>query len=169
MRVLALDIASSCGWCIGGPGATPRFGTFKVPPALTPDDLGRRGAAFSNWLSDFVTVDRPNLIAFEAPISSAGLTNMQTIRMLYGLAFVAEMIAHIRGIDCEEANLQSVRKYFCGRGNAKKPDVISECVNGRGWNIADDHQADAGAVWAYVMAGRGFDRRPLERAAGMVA
>lgn len=155
MRLLALDIATTTGYCAGSPGETPRFGSFTLPRAFDPDELGRRGAAFSNWLNDLITVERPTHIVFEAPIPPRGgnvTTNIYTVRLLLGLAFTAETIAYLREIDCQEAHIQTVRKAFTGSGRADKDMVIAACVK-RGWSVADDHQADAGAIFAFIEAG----------------
>jgi crossover junction endodeoxyribonuclease RuvC len=170
MRLLALDIATTTGFCIGGPGGEPRFGSFRLPTRFTPDDLGGKGAAFSNWLSDLITVEQPTLISFEAPIPPRGTmkTNVQTIRLLLGLAFEAEVIAYMRDVECFEANVQTARKAFTGSGRSDKNDVIAACVK-KGWKVADDHQADAGAIWHYEMALRQGRRTSIEHLAGRVA
>lgn len=171
MRLLALDIATTTGFCVGSPDEAPRFGSFRIPPGFSPDELGRRGAAFSNWLSDLITVEQPSMISFEAPIPPRGgnmQTTMQTVRLLMGLSFLAETIAHMRDIECFEAHIQTVRKAFTGSGRSDKEAVIAACVN-RGWKVADDHQADAGAIWFYEMNLRGRFRSTIEEAAGRVA
>lgn len=159
MRILALDIASRTGAAVGDASGAPRLLTFGVPPAVD-DALGRRFAAFANWLSDLVTVEKPDVLAFEAPLIVGGNsgttrpTSAQTIRLLFGLVSIAELIAYQRDIECWECHIQTVRKFFCGDGRAKKDQVIATAV-ARGWMPADDNQADAAAIWAYMMHVKG--------------
>lgn len=63
------------------------------------------------------------------------------------MAGIAEMLADQRGIRWRAvAQPAAVKKHWTGRGNAKKPDMIVACRQ-RGWEVKDDNEADALAIW----------------------
>jgi Holliday junction resolvasome RuvABC endonuclease subunit len=140
-RLVTLDLATCLGFT-DGPAAsrTFTFGSFALPK--TGNDLGSFGAAFHDWLVDLLDqADKPELLVFESPILPK-MTNIQTVRKLYGLAFLTELICKTRQIECAEENLMTVKKHFVGAGWATKTDMEAEAIR-RGYAVTDDHQADA--------------------------
>lgn len=148
--ILSLDIATLTGWAVGPVGAEiPISGCQRIthPGA----DLAVTFHKFDHWLADLITVHDPSLIVFEAPVPRQNVHGFQTARKLLGLAAVCELVAYQREVECREAAVQTVRKHFCGNGRADKQDVIARCV-ARGWNVTDDNEADALALWDYACA-----------------
>lgn len=151
--VLSLDLATATGWALWAPGLdAPRSGTVKLP--RTGEDVGRFLRAFDEWLRDFISLERPWRLVFEAPILTTGKTDITTARKLMCLAGVAEMVAHRAGIPCYEQRIAEVRKHFVGHGNlrrdAAKRAVLDAC-RARGWQPRDDNAADALALLDYVV------------------
>lgn len=142
--ILALDLATTTGWACGAPEADPRFGTLRLPS--TGDEIGRFLAIFEDWLLDFLTVETPALVVFEAPILTRGNTSPVVARKLMGLANATETVCYRRETRCEQANLMTVKKAFAGHGRAEKHEMVA-AARARGWEVRNDNEADATAVW----------------------
>ena len=147
-NLVFLDLATATGWASGPPGGDPRFGT-KVLPS-TGDDIGRFAEAFEEWLFDFIAVEQPALVAFEAPILSAGKTSIATARKLTGLALMTELVCRKRQVRYFEANLMTIKKEIAGTGKAQKEDMIA-VAHRYGWAVRTEHEADACCGWAYAV------------------
>lgn len=153
--LLSLDCSTHVGWSLWlDRGIAPLCGTWKAPAAWAPEDYGTRFAAFHDWLCDMLTTHQPQTLAFESPVlprGSAGLvTTEHTLRTLIGLVSVAELVAKLRGIRCVEVNVSTAKKALTGDGRADKGAMRTAATN-RGWDVADDHQADACAVALVAM------------------
>lgn len=148
-RVLALDIATTTGWACDGPTpGVPVSGTFKTPFAGG-EEFGSGFVAFEAWLSDMMSVMRPEVLAFEAPVPRASAHGFQTTRILLGLATIAELVAAQNGVPCFETHIQSVRLHFTGSGRCDKRDVMHRC-RVLGWAVVQLDASDACAVWDFT-------------------
>lgn len=167
-QILFLDIATRTGWCVGVPGAVPSSGTFR---------LGRTGAKDAEvfgsmlaWLGGLLTEGRFARVIFEAPVGPgmAGKTNFSTMRRLNGLCAIAEAVCHQTGHPVFQASAASIRKVVLGNGRPENPKaaVMAE-IRARGFDPADDNEADAISGWLYAceMAERN-DPPLLRRARG---
>lgn len=148
--VLALDVASCSGWAYGSAGEVPRHGTYRTPS--TGDDLGRFAYSFAQWLQSKIRELQPKEIVFEAPILPRQ-TNITTLRKLYGLAVVVELIALSEGVACSEITAGQWRKSFLGclypKGGTRdelKRATIAACRH-MTWEPHDDNDADALGIW----------------------
>jgi Holliday junction resolvasome RuvABC endonuclease subunit len=157
MRLLALDIATCSGWAVDPPGGgdRPLSGSFRAPS--DGENYGRPFVAFTDWLDGMIQVHQPDIVAFEAPLVVGGRngttrpTNAHTVRLLFGLASMAEMVAERRSVDSFECHIQTVRKHFVGSGRADKREVMQRC-RVFGWAPVDDNAADACAIWSFAKA-----------------
>lgn len=157
MRILCLDLATSLGWACGGPDRPISHGVIKLPK--TGEDIGRFLAAYREWLGHAIEEMAPTEIIFEAPIL-LGLTSITTLRKLYSLAGVTELVAFDYELPVREANLTDIRKHFIGvtrapkeivkerRRQWMKDRIVGEC-RGRGFDVAGDDDADAIAILSY--------------------
>lgn len=149
--LLALDVSTSTGFAFfAGPDSMPKCGTWKVPKSWDIEDYGKRLAAFHNWLCDMLTTFQPDILAWESPvIPRAGMRDLKTsehiMRTLIGLASVAELVGELRQIRCYEVHVATAKKMLAGHGRAEKHEMVSAAI-GKGFSIADHHQADATAV-----------------------
>ena len=159
MRILALDLARIVGWAVGTPTDTrPQCGSIEIV----------RGDAsmaklFSEWrmmLRDFLSLHPDiGLVIFESPLvpgMMGGRTNIQTIRRLIGLAAVTEELLFTLGkYDIREARVSDVRTHFLGSNRHKREQAkaltMQRCRQ-LGWEVTDDNQADALALWDYQIA-----------------
>lgn len=156
-RVLALDIASCTGWAADRPSRSesdkPVCGSFRV--RAEGDDLGAAFVEFEENLEGLIGLHEPNVLAFEAPLVFGGRggstvqTNHQTVRILFGLAALAELVGTRAGLAVYELHIQAVRKHFVGNGRAQKSDVLARCRL-LGWNPPGLDAADACACWDFA-------------------
>lgn len=150
MKVLSLDCSTSVGWAFfPAHGAPPRCGTWKAPGSWSPEDYGPRFLAFHDWLADMLTTFEPDVLAFESPVLPRGSMSLQTtehtLRLLIGMAAIAELVAQLREVTCVEVNVATAKKALAGNGRADKGDMLA-AANARGFAVRDHHQADACAV-----------------------
>jgi len=156
--ILALDLATRTGWAYAPAGTvvfwpvtamearTHKAYTTQVrggTVAFDQPDLGMAYRAFGQWLEAKLTVLKPDLVGFEAPMVQH--SSQQAARKLLGLAAVCEYVCVTRDTRIVEVHLGTVKKSFTGHGSAKKPDMIAE-ARARGFTPKDDNHADAIAV-----------------------
>ena len=160
--VLALDIATKTGFAHDSPeDGRPLTGVFRAPaPEGDAEDgweFGRTFAGYRRWLVGLIGMVKPATVAFEAPLQivqgnrSKVRTNQNTIRILFGLAAITEMVIAEAGVRPYEANVMTVKRHFAGSGHADKAAMKARCRQ-LGWQIVDDNAADAAALWAYMKA-----------------
>jgi len=157
MSVLALDIATQSGWAYGSAGEAPRHGTYRVPS--TGDDLGRFAYAFAQWLTHKLRELQPKEIVFESNILPRE-TNITTLKKLYGLAVVTELVALSEGVPCSEISAGEWRRAFLGQHYPKKARrdelkraVVSACRQ-MGWEPHSTDDADAIGIWYVATCSR---------------
>jgi Holliday junction resolvasome RuvABC endonuclease subunit len=106
----------------------------------------------------------PDIVAFEGPFIPMGpqkdkgahsfggkpafVTTAQTLRLQIALATTIETVAKKHGLRCIEVATSSAKVALAGsaRLGDKKKSAMVEAAWARGWQVADDHQADALAV-----------------------
>lgn len=148
MKLLALDLATRVGWACGAPNENVRFGTHVLPS--TGGEIGPFADAFGQWLRSKIESEKPELIVFEAPILTSGLTAIATARKLMGLAYHTELIAFDHQLRVRESNLMTVKKFFAGSGKATKQDMVA-AARRHGWDVDNDDEADALALWSHTI------------------
>lgn len=175
MQFLALDLATSTGWCHGDGSSDPSLGTLTLKN--TGEDLGPFGDQFFRWLHAKLTdiMDEGELetepgsygkrlkdptgllVTLEAPILPAAkfdpktgrmkaTTNPATTRKLQGLAFLVETVCFQRNVTCEETYISTVKKALGGSGNANKVDMMA-AAQGCGLKPPTHDAADAFGIW----------------------
>lgn len=177
--LLALDLATTTGWCAGDGSSLPSLGSVTMPK--TGEENGPYFDFFFRWMhakiselqaefevetepGDFGprSVDRKALIcAIEAPMLPAArynseknkwekTTNLATTRKLQGLAGFAETICYQRNVLCEEVYASQVKSAIGGSGKAAKPDMMAAAKK-CGLNPPTHDAADAFGVWVLMM------------------
>lgn len=145
-NLVGLDLATNTGWASAPPDGLLKFGTKTMPS--TGDDIGRFLKDYKDWLEAFLGVETPAVVVFEAPILRNGRTHPTTARKLMCLAGLTELVCREMDIPVMEANLATVKKQFTGNGHAEKDDMLAAAKRW-GWNVRNDNEADACAVWFY--------------------
>jgi Holliday junction resolvasome RuvABC endonuclease subunit len=157
MIVLGLDLATQTGWAVGSPGSSPIFGSFRLPK--TGNDVGEFLLAYWAELGRLVKDHQPQIVTFEAPLFMVrGNSNAMTAYKLMSLAGLTEFFCKAKGIQVFDADQQTVKKHFTGKGNFGKPKSAAGiadyppyivCHN-RGWMVANTDEADACSVWDFA-------------------
>lgn len=154
--ILSLDLATQTGWAEGNPGdEMPRFGTVRfAPPGASKEEV------FAGVLREFTprfAAFPPRVIVFEAPSLFQlrdGKSNPTTVAVLFGIPAIIQALArHFRIPVIREAYPWDVRKHFIGNGRLPrkkaKAAVVAECHR-KGWNVANDDEGDACAIWDFA-------------------
>lgn len=176
--LLALDLATTTGWCAGDGSSLPALGAVTLPKSG--EENGPYFDFFFRWMHAKITelqadaaietspgdfgprsVDPKALIcAIEAPLLPPArydaeknkwvrTTNLATTRKLQGLAGFAETICFQRNVLCEEVYGSQV-KAALGSGRNEKPDMMAAAKR-CGLNPPTHDAADAFGVWVLMM------------------
>lgn len=159
--IYALDLATKTGFAIGAPGAKPRSGVVKLKDPE--DEAARAMRNIGCFLRDQFTVETPDLVVYEAAMTSGAMLNhgnaSVTADFAWQLVGAVEAICGCYGVRTVPANVQTVRKHFTGRARydsrkEAKRAVVQRChllgLMPRAKN--DDNQADALAIWNWAEA-----------------
>ena len=138
MRILALDVATTTGWCANG----LIYGDQKFTDQHRPAKL----KAYSDWVREIIAQTEPDLVGYEVPVLRGGPAN----ELLLGMAGITQATAYDCGCAVAPAcRPMTLKKYWTGTGKADKDLMIATC-RARGYEPASDHQADAIALWHYL-------------------
>ncbi len=153
-KLLALDLSSNVGWALLERGVHPRFGTERLPPGLG-DQQGARFSRLLAWLDDMHATHHVDAVAYERPIlprkSGDLATTMETLTLLWGLCTIVQLFAWDNHMRCIACPVEQAKITLTGSKHAKKDDMVHAAMSTMNWKVANDHEADAGAVglWAY--------------------
>jgi hypothetical protein len=167
MLIMALDIATKLGFCIGRAGEKPRVGSVRLKSPNHPPSRACRQLGI--WLRDQFSFERPELVIIEAPVNIGAMIDWkkdgekptfrstpETISLLHRLVGGAETICGPYGVRCVDANVQTVRKHFIGRARVENPkQAVLERCKLLGYverDFADTDAADAIALWDWACA-----------------
>lgn len=120
MLILALDLATTTGYAIGQAGERPRSAAVRLKK---PDDL--TAVAWGNigfLLRDLFVLDRPALMAVEAPLPAGASKGQDAAHLAWGAVGVVSFMAALYGIRLEFVNAQKVSSHFIGRGRFSAAD-----------------------------------------------
>lgn len=153
--ILSLDLASCTGWAHGKPGDNPTFGSLR---------FGERGAShariyreFRSWLNGWITGGKCQLMVYESsaiPSLMIGHTNAKTTRFLIGLCEHVEELCYER-VELREASVSQIRSHFLGTNRIARREAkvaTMECCRRLGWNVTNDNEGDACALWSLQVA-----------------
>jgi crossover junction endodeoxyribonuclease RuvC len=164
--VLAIDLATKTGWARGCVGEVPEFGTMN----FAAKKKGTKGgsdmllssdsvfAAAMEWIGELLD-PVPDILIIESmlpPDAMKNKTSRQVRDRLAGLHGIIRAVAKRKGVgEITEAAVGDVRAHFVGIRNLKRHDaksaVIDRCQS-LGWDVANDNEADACAIWSYACA-----------------
>lgn len=149
--ILALDLGTSMGWAISSPKTGIASGTMSFRPTRY-EGGGMRYLRFRSWLNEIHTRSASiDAIYFEEVRRHAGTDAAHIYGGFLGHLSSwceAEMVAY------EGVPVGTIKRFISGRGNADKQAVIA-AVRARGFNPADDNEADALAILLWAMETHG--------------
>jgi Holliday junction resolvasome RuvABC endonuclease subunit len=139
MKILAIDPATQLGYAYTKKSGGVAHGSESFHNNKW-DGSGVRFMKFKAWLETFTDID---LLVYEAVENHTSTYAAHA----YG-GWISILQAH-----CEEKQIPytgyavgTIKKFWTGKGNAKKPDMI-RCARERGYNPEDDNAADALAIY----------------------
>lgn len=168
-KVLGLDLSSRTGWALfRDKDSAPRLGTLRLPKPYNPEDYGARCWPLMEWVQGMVDGHAPDIVAYESPFipmrptkadDEAGKANFTTtqhaLRLQISLAATIETAVARENarrkeareptrVRCLEVATSSAKLALAGSARLadKKRDMV-RAAWARGWETADDHQADA--------------------------
>ena len=151
MAILALDLGTATGWALRDHTGLITSGTASFRPGRF-DGGGMRYLRFTNWLSEIDRLSGPiNAIWFEEVRRHAGT---DAAHVYGGLMATLTAWAELRGVPYQGVPVGSIKKHATGKGNAPKEAMIA-AAHGRGFNPADDNEADAIALLLWALETNG--------------
>lgn len=159
-KVIALDLSKrSTGWACWQEGwEKPRYGSVQLGSEFTSD--GQTYVKLHQLLNELrTTICRFETLYFEEPLnpqSVGGHTNIDTLRVLSGLAAHAQSYGHAVRVRTQAVNITSWRKHFIGRmprGTKSKElkDYAIERCQQYGWLPRKTDEADALGILDYAI------------------
>lgn len=148
--ILALDISKTrTGIAFGRAGEAPKF------VSISGGDISavKMACRILVWMTDFIRLEKPDWIYFEAPMERATGGSIKTIIVLNCLAFLVEVIAEAKSIPHRKTHVNTLRKAFIGSGNLKADlaeKMIGAMCRAIGWEPKNHDEADAGVVWHWA-------------------
>jgi len=144
--ILALDLGSTTGWAIRNSRCRILHGTAEFRPTRF-EGGGMRYLRFGKWLDQTLEVTGGiDAVYVEEVRRHIGTDAAQ----VYG-GLLATLTAWCEGhaIPYQGVPVGTIKRYATGKGNADKAAMIA-AVRGRGFEPADDNEADAIAIllWA---------------------
>lgn len=147
-RVLALDIATTTGWATIANGVitsgSQDFHRRAATKKRMEEHSGQSFASFRRWLHAKVIDDKPCAIVYEEVMRWAGAKAAHAFCGYRGLMLEAGTIF---SLPCYPYSVGTVKKTWTGSGNAKKPQMMAECLRRfPGLDLTDENEADALAI-----------------------
>lgn len=147
---MAVDLGTVTGWATRVADCI-HSGTVSFRPSRY-DGGGMRYLRFRAWLDDVAT-QAPDLSAihFEEVRRHIGT---DAAHIYGGLLATLTAWCEQRGVAYQGVPVGTIKKFIAGNGNADKQAVIG-AVRTRGYNPADDNEADAIAILLWAIETRG--------------
>lgn len=120
MKLVALDLATRCGWAYGEHDAPrPASGAWQLRPGEKTIDFA--AAELGDRLCDFFDVNQVEecwMEGYMAPADHPDMDSLKTALMLRGVVLAVCRRYAVRAYD---VSVQQARKDFCGKASAHPP------------------------------------------------
>ena len=149
--ILALDLGTRTGWAMRTMSGQVVSGTHDFRPHRF-EGGGMRYLRFTEWLTELAAhAHGIQRVVFEEVRRHAGTDAAH----VYG-GFLATLAAWCEEheIPYEGVPVGTIKRHVTGKGNASKQQVIA-AIRSRGFNPADDNEADALAILLWALEPRG--------------
>lgn len=134
MNILALDVATKCGWAVTG----GIYGYWDLSPKRD-ESSGMRLIRFRSKLKEIISTMPIDIVVFE-----------RTAGFHTGALIVQSELHGVLKVTLEDLNLQykaysatEIKKFATGKGNAGKPAMIEAACRMYGYKGSNDNEADA--------------------------
>lgn len=152
--ILAIDLGTTTGWALSAADGTIVSGTKSFRPSRY-EGGGMRYLRFRSWLNEAANrVGEIGTVHFEEVRRHVSTDSSH----VYG-GFLATLSAwcEVQKIAYQGVPVGTIKRFISGKGNADKQAVIS-AIRARGFNPADDNEADALAILLWAMETHGSVR-----------
>ena len=141
MTILALDLGTTTGFALAYDDGTIVSGSQSFKPGRF-ESSAMRFIRFKKFLGDTHEAAPIDHIVFEEVRRHAGVDAAHA----YG-GFMSHLLAFAEehGIPCEAYAVGAIKKFWTGKGNASKDDMIAK-ARAAGFSPQDDNEADALAM-----------------------
>jgi Holliday junction resolvasome RuvABC endonuclease subunit len=149
--ILALDLGATTGWAVRSIDGAITSGTAEFRLDRWQSG-GMRFLRFKRWLTEIKNqVGGFDLVVYEQVRRHAGVDAAHA----FGgwLAILTAWCDH-HGIAYQGVPVGTIKRFIAGKGNADKAAVIA-AVRARGFNPADDNEADAIAILLWAIETQG--------------
>jgi Holliday junction resolvasome RuvABC endonuclease subunit len=150
MRILALDLATKCGWA----HSSGDSGTWKLAAKMD-DSIGMRLLYLRQNLHDIFVTHGIDLVVFEA-VRYGGSDAQRAMIVQSELQGVMKAWCEDMGINYTSYSSNEIKKHATDNGNAKKRMMIDAAISKwkRAFSDEDDNEVDA--LWLLDLASKDF-------------
>ncbi len=141
LRILALDVATHCGWAIDH----DVYGVWNLTPRRD-ESIGMRLIRFRSKLHEIIVGENINLVVFERP----GGQHKGAIIVQAELQGQVKVICEDLNVEYRGYSSQEIKKFATGKGNSGKPAMIAAAKAKIGYLGDNDNEADA--LWLLELA-----------------
>jgi len=134
MSILALDIATHCGWCI----SKDLYGCWDLSPKRD-ESAGMRVIRFKAKLKTILEAENISLVVFERP----GGIHKGAIIVQAELQGVLKLLCEENNIAYKAYSATEIKKFATGKGNASKAVMIEFAKIKYEYPGTNDNEADA--------------------------
>jgi crossover junction endodeoxyribonuclease RuvC len=141
MNILCLDLGTQLGWALGM-GQSTYSGSVSFSQRKHEGDA-QRWLKFRAKLTELASM-APELHAvyFEDVKRHVGT---QAAHVYGGFQALLQVWCEVNHVQCVGVGVGTIKKHWCGRGNATKEEMILRAYQ-NGFKVVDDNQADALAI-----------------------
>lgn len=145
VNVLALDLATKCGWAYRTRDGKQRSGVERFAPGKGGHN-GQRWLAMRQWLTEAAReMGGVHVVYFEDV--KRHVSNLSA-RAYCGYLAILEAWCATNNVPMVGVGVGTIKKHWTGKGNADKDAMVAEAKR-RGIRVIDDNHADALAILAY--------------------
>jgi hypothetical protein len=149
--ILALDLGSTTGWAIRNSRCRILHGTAEFRPTRF-EGGGMRYLRFGKWLDQTLDVTGGiDAVYFEEVRRHIGT---DAAHVHGGLLATLTSLCEGHGIPYQGVPVGTIKRFATGKGNADKQAMIA-AVRERGFEPADDNEADAIAILLWALETEG--------------
>lgn len=140
-KILALDVATHCGWAV----SRSIYGVWDLTPKRD-ESAGMRLIRFRHKLKEVINNEGIDLVVFERP----GGRHVGAVIVYSELQGQVKVVCEDLGIQYRGYSSQEIKKFATGKGNANKATMIEAAKNKLDYPGKDDNEADA--LWLLELA-----------------
>lgn len=143
-KILALDVATHCGWC-----TETAYGVWDFS-IKRDESSGMRLVRFKSKLNEILQLEQINIVVFER---SAGF-HISAVIVQSELHGVLKLCLEENKLEYKAYSAAEIKKFATGKGNSGKPLMIQAAKEKYGYDGDDDNEADA--IHIYKLACQDF-------------